>query len=118
MDQSPEFVRDVSQAAFGQRYRLEVMLQFASAEDSLLCLSDLASAIGTAASNLQKPLRSLLDTGLITQLDVGDSKRKFYLRNPSAAWEWALELKSLADGVAAHSVVSLSEVGIVSSPFE
>lgn len=103
MNESSEFVREVSQAAFGQRYRLEVMLQFASDEDSLLCLSDLAAAIGTAASNLQKPLRSMLDTGLITQLDSGDSKRKFYLRNPSAAWGWAQELKELADGIAGHA---------------
>lgn len=103
MAELSESVRGVSQAAFGQRYRLEVMLQFASNEESLLCLSDLAIAIGTAASNLQKPLRSMLDTGLITQLDAGDSKRKFYLRNPSAAWGWAQELKDLAEGLAGHA---------------
>ena len=99
MTQSSEILREVSQSAFGQRYRLEVMLEFAAAEDSMLCLSDLAAAIGTAPSNLQKPLKSMVETGLITLLDLGDSKRKFYVRNPSAAWGWAEQLRHRAECV-------------------
>lgn len=92
-----ERVRAMSQAAFGQKYRLEVMCAFDESSDGLLCLSDLAARIGTVGSNLQKPLASLVATGLITPLDSGDSKRKFYLRNRSAAWAWAQELVAFAD---------------------
>lgn len=99
-----ERVRAMSQAAFGQKYRLEVMCAFSESSDGLLCLSDLAARIGTVGSNLQKPLASLVATGLISPLESGDSKRKFYLRNRSAAWAWAKELVTLAE-VGSYEIV-------------
>ncbi|GHF98377.1 MULTISPECIES: hypothetical protein [Amycolatopsis] len=87
-----ERLRQVSQHAFGQRYRLELMLAIASTDDGIVCLTDLAKTLEITISNLQSPLRALVNTGLISPLPRGDSRRKFYIRNPSAAWAWAQEL--------------------------
>ncbi|MFJ1768051.1 hypothetical protein ACIOD2_47580 [Amycolatopsis sp. NPDC088138] len=87
-----ERLRRVSQHAFGQRYRLELMLAIAGTGDGIVCLTDLAKTLEITISNLQSPLRALVETGLISPLPRGDSRRKFYIRNPSAAWAWAQEL--------------------------
>lgn len=92
-----ERLRTLSQVAFGQRYRLELMLAVADAKDGIVCLTDLAHTLNVTTSNLQQPLKALVTTGLLSPLPVGDSRRKFYLRNPSAAWAWAHEL-ALASG--------------------
>jgi IclR helix-turn-helix domain len=82
----------LSRAAFGQAYRLQVMLAIADSEDGLVTLSELARSIGTATSNVQAPLRSLIECGLLTEMPRGDSRSKFLLRNPSPAWDWARHL--------------------------
>lgn len=87
-----EKLRALSQAAFGQRYRLELMLAVAESEDGIVCLTDLAHTLNVTISNLQQPLKALVATGLLSPLPAGDSRRKFYMRNPSAAWAWAAEL--------------------------
>lgn len=87
-----EQLRQVSQHAFGQRYRLELMLAIAETDDGIVCLTDLAKTLDVTISNLQSPMRALINTGLISPLPRGDSRRKFYIRNPSAAWTWACEL--------------------------
>jgi len=95
---SPDRVllRDRSQAAFGQRYRLEVMLAVLDAEDGFVSLSALAKQLDVAISNLQGPIRSLVGLGLLTPVSHGDSRHRFYLRNPSKAWNWAEELQDQA----------------------
>jgi DNA-binding MarR family transcriptional regulator len=85
-------LRDVSRAAFGQQYRLEVMLAASRSEDGLVCLTDLARDLGLSVSNVQGALKSLVALRLLTEMPAGDSRRKFYLRNPSAAWAWAEEM--------------------------
>ncbi|WP_202919509.1 hypothetical protein [Saccharothrix deserti] len=90
------FLRDKSQAAFGQRYRLEVMLAIADAEDGFVALTDLAKQLNVTISNLQGPLKSLVTLGLLTPIPHGDSRHRFYLRNPSTAWSWAKELHDQA----------------------
>lgn len=85
-------IRARSRAAFGQQYRLEVMIAIAADADGLVCLTDLGRSLGLSLSNIQGALRSLVEVGLLTELPAGDSRRKFYLRNPSAAWTWATEL--------------------------
>ncbi|ALM18940.1 MarR family transcriptional regulator [Mycobacteroides abscessus] len=90
-------LRRMSREAFRQDYRLEVMLAVGRSTDGLVCLSDLAAAVGTSTSNVQGPLRSLIALGLLTPLPRSDSKRRHMLRNPSAAWQWAEELAVLAD---------------------
>ncbi len=91
-----ELLRSLSQAAFGQRYRLELMLAVAASTEGIVCLTDLARELDVTISNLQQPLKALIATGLLTKLPQGDSRRKFYMRNPSAAWQWAAELRDRA----------------------
>lgn len=92
--------RAVSRAAFGQAYRLEVMREIARSEDGLVTLTTLARALDVSISNIQAPVRSLIECGLLTELPRGDARSKFLLRNPSAAWDWARELDQLADQLA------------------
>jgi len=90
-------LRRVSRHAFGQAYRLEVMLAISRAEDGLVNLTDLASALGLSPSQIQGALRSLVAIGLLTEMPPGDSRRRFLLRNHSAAWTWAEEMASMID---------------------
>lgn len=94
--ESTEQLRATSQSAFGQQYRLELMLAVARADDGIACLTDLARSLDISISNLQKPLKSLVATGLLSPLPRSDSRRKFYIRNPSSAWAWAEELAALS----------------------
>jgi DNA-binding IclR family transcriptional regulator len=87
----------MSEVLFGQRYRLEVMIAIASSEDGLVCLTDLAKQLELTASNLQHPLRDLVRCGLLSRLPPGDSKRRYYQRNQSLAWAFAVEVASQAE---------------------
>jgi DNA-binding IclR family transcriptional regulator len=92
-----EHVRAVSEVLFGQRYRLEAMVAIASAEDGLVCLTDLAQQLGIPPSNLQNPLRDLVRCGLLSRLPPDGSKRRYYQRNESLAWAFADEMASHAE---------------------
>ena len=91
-----DVLRALSRAAFRQDYRLELMVAIAESNDGIVCLTDVARTLDVSISNLQTPLRNLVTLGLITPLAQGDGRRKFYLRNPSAAWDWARELAAAA----------------------
>jgi len=91
---SIEGLRALSRAAFGQTYRLEVMLAVADSEDGLVTLTDLAKALEISTSNVQVALRSLVSTGLLSELPKDDNRRKYLLRNPSSAWDWAREMRN------------------------
>lgn len=86
-------LRRMSRAAFGQTYRLEVMLAVADSEDGLITQTDLARCLGVATSNVQGAVKSLIDCGLLTPLPQADSRSKFLMRNRSAAWDWAREMR-------------------------
>jgi hypothetical protein len=111
VDEDRTALRAVSRAAFGQQYRLEVMLAIAESEDGLVCLTDLAAALRLSVSNVQGALRSLVATGLLAEMPTGDSKRKFLLRNSSAAWEWAREMKRAIEGHEMRSAASSQSQG-------
>lgn len=96
----------MSQAAFGQQHRLELMLCIANAEDGIFSLTELAKALDVTMSSLQRPMDSLLATQLISALPDADSKYRYYTRNPSAAWSWAQELAQQAGEVQAAGVDS------------
>lgn len=96
MDFYVDAVREISRAAFGQKYRLECMLAIADSADGMITLSTLAKSLDVSTSNVQEPLKALVATGLISLLDSGDSRSKFYVRNVSSAWEWCRELAALA----------------------
>lgn len=89
-------LRLLSRAAFGQAYRLEVMLAVADSEDGLVTQTELSRALGVSVSNVQGAVRSLTACGLLTELPQGDSRSKFLLRNPSSAWDWVRELREHA----------------------
>lgn len=101
-----DLLRARSQVAFGQRYRLEVMLAVAAAEDGFVSLSTLAEQLDVAISNLQGPVKSLVALGLLSPVAHGDSRHRFYLRNPSAAWAWAEQLRD-------HAMLEADTVGDV-----
>lgn len=92
----PQALRQLSRDAFGQTYRLEVMLAVAESTDGLICLTDLAQELGISVSNVQLALQSLVKTDLVARLPRGDSRRRHYVRNPSAAWDWARQMRDLA----------------------
>jgi DNA-binding IclR family transcriptional regulator len=92
-----EHIRAISEVLFGQRYRLEAMVAVASAEDGLVCLTDLAQQLGIPPSNLQGPLRDLVRCGLLSRLPLDGSKRRYYQRNESLAWAFSNEMASRAD---------------------
>lgn len=100
MSVSPEQVRALSLVLFGQRYRLEVMVAIGRSADGIVCLTDLSRDLGVTTSNLQNPLRDLVAAGLLSRLPSGDSKRKFYRRNTSLAWQFAVEMAEAASGLA------------------
>lgn len=95
-----EALRAMSRAAFGQNYRLEVMLAIADSEDGLVTQTELAHVLGVSVSNVQGPVKSLVNCGLLTEMPQGDSRSKFFLRNQSAAWDWAREMRDLTCGLA------------------
>lgn len=92
-----ERVRALSETLFGQRYRLEAMVAIALSPDGLVCQGDLARALAITPSNLQRPISDLTTSNLISKLPYGDSRRRFYRRNDSLAWEFALELLASAE---------------------
>lgn len=91
-DEQREQLRAVSRNVFGQRYKLELLLEIARAEDGIVCLTDLASALEVTMSSLQRPFEGLAAAGLISPLPDTDSRFRYYLRNPSSIWGLAYEL--------------------------
>ena len=72
--------------------RLEVMIAVAMS-DGLVNLTDLATAIGVQnASRIQKPLDDLKTAHLLTDTEVGDSRRRWLRRCDSLVWQWVLDL--------------------------
>lgn len=100
-----EQIRLLSEVLFGQRYRLEVMVAIADSATGRVCLSDLAEQLGhRSASSLQNPLRDLTRAGLITRAPDGDSRRRWYRREQSLAWDWAREAAASAPGLALNAM--------------
>lgn len=95
-DVEQKALRHLSKVVFGQAYRLEVMWAVANSVDGIVNLTDIAGQLRLPVSNVQKPLSVLVDSGLLTELPQGDSRRKHLLRQPSSAWKWTEELCALA----------------------
>ena len=88
-----EELRRLSRAAFNQTYRLEVML-FIADSDGFVTQTEVARALGLqSVSNVQAPIRSLIDCGLLSPLPKSDNRSRFLARNDSPAWEWARQLR-------------------------
>ncbi len=94
MDDETEQLRRLSRAAFNQAYRLEVMLYIADSE-GFVTQTEIAQALGLpSVSNVQAPVRSLIDCGLLTPMPRTDNRSKFLARVDSPAWEWARQLRA------------------------
>lgn len=84
---------------FGQRHRLAVMAAIAQSADGLVNPSDLVETLQIRAqSSIQGPLNSLVEARLISRVS-GIETRVYYQREPSLAWDFALELLARALGV-------------------
>lgn len=89
-------VQELSAAVFGQRHRLALMAAIAQSEDGVVNPTDLVQTLQLRAqSSLQGPLNSLVAAGLVTRI-TGLGDRVYYRRQPSAAWDFALELVARA----------------------
>lgn len=89
-------VQELSAHVFGQRHRLALMAAIAQSEDGIVNPGQLAAELGfRAQSSIQAPLKSLLDSGLVTRIS-GLEGRVYYRREDSHAWVFALELLSRA----------------------
>ena len=96
-------LRRLSRAAFNQTYRLEVML-FIADSDGFVTQTEVAQGLGLpSASNVQAPIRSLIDCGLLTPMPKTDNRSRFLARTDSPAWDWALQLRSQAASAPAQS---------------
>lgn len=96
-----EELRRLSRAAFNQTYRLEVML-FIAASDGFVTQTEVAQALGLpSVSNVQAPIRSLIDCGLLSPLPKSDNRSRFLTRNDSPAWDWARQLRVQAGTIEA-----------------
>lgn len=95
MNADVEELRRLSRAAFNQAYRLEVMLHIADS-DGFVTQTEVAKALDLSVSNVQAPIRSLIDCGLLTPMPKTDNRSRFLARNDSAAWDWARQLRDQA----------------------
>jgi hypothetical protein len=99
-----EKLRHLSRAAFNQTYRLEVMLYVADS-DGFVTQTEIAQALGLpSVSNVQAPVRSLIDCGLLTPMPRTDNRSRFLARTDSPAWDWARQLRAQASAIAAPLV--------------
>lgn len=103
-----QHLRSLSRSAFGQAYRLEIMLAIAASPDGLVTQTELAQQLGVSVSNVQKPVASLIACGLLSEMPRGDSRSRYLMRNRSAAWEWAQEMHAMVSG-AQPAALSASE---------
>ena len=92
-----EALRRASQLAFGQRYRLELMLKVLESDDGLFTLTEMSKNLSITVSNLQGPIESLLALGQISRLPTSEELGVYYLRNEGAGWDWASELSRNLD---------------------
>lgn len=96
MDRDLEDLRRLSRAAFNQTYRLEVML-FIADSDGFVTQTEVAQGLGLpSVSNVQAPIRSLIDCGLLNPMPKTDNRSRFLARTDSPAWDWARQLRDLA----------------------
>jgi hypothetical protein len=90
-------LQGLSLNAFGQSYRLELMLAIAARfDDGLVTLTDLAQELHLGLSKIQGALSSLVALGLLTEMPSENARCRFLLRDPSTAWQWADELAPAA----------------------
>lgn len=91
-----ETLRAVSKLAFGQTYRLELMLTILESEDGICTLTELATRLNVRVSSIQLPFETLISLGMLIPIPESDTKFRHYIRNDDIGWSWARQLASLA----------------------
>jgi DNA-binding transcriptional regulator GbsR (MarR family) len=90
-------LRVLSDAAFGQKYRLELMLVIAANLRDPISLTDLAASANLGISQIQGAFRALVEVGLLQQVHSPNHRRKLYVADAeSSAWRWAAEMRDRA----------------------
>lgn len=100
-------IRKRSSAAFGQSYRIEVMLAIAETDSRQVALSEISKRLHIQMSSVQRPLQSLVEMGLLTPSHDSSTRTKNYIRNESAGWVFAYELSGLKPGKAMDALKRL-----------
>ncbi len=100
-------IRARSTAAFGQSYRIEVMLAIAEADSRHVALSEISKRLHIQMSSVQRPLQSLVEIGLLTRSEDSSTRTKNYIRNESTGWQFAYELSGLKPGKAMDALKRL-----------
>ncbi|WP_158942391.1 hypothetical protein [Streptomyces sp. ERV7] len=75
---------------FGNRYRAEVLLALAQADDRGVCMGDLAASYGISASLYQAPIRALVRAGLAVRLPRSPGERRQHYRrsDDNELWQY------------------------------
>ncbi len=89
-------LKRLSRIAFGQDYRLAVILEIVRSESGRVTQSGIAQSLGVSSSSIQKAFHDLVDLGLLV-LEFEEGQRlKFFVRQDSSLWSWAAELAASA----------------------
>ncbi|MCX4662927.1 hypothetical protein ACIBCB_30070 [Streptomyces uncialis] len=75
---------------FGNRYRAEVLLALAQADDRGVCMGDLAASYGISASLYQAPIRALVRAELAVRLpqDPGERRKHYRRSDDNELWQY------------------------------
>ncbi|MFI6061385.1 hypothetical protein [Streptomyces sp. NPDC051286] len=86
----PEGLRELSVSLFGNRYRAEVLLALAQADDRGVSMGDLATSHGISASLYQAPIHALVQAGLAVSLpqDPGERRKRYRRSDDDELWQY------------------------------
>jgi hypothetical protein len=93
-DSRREFIRRRSKTLFGSSDRLEVAVAVALSSDGVVNATDLQWELRLAANRVRAQLLALSDAGVLVEAPSGLSRKRMFVRGPSAFWGFCLELYS------------------------
>ncbi len=87
-----EQLREQSKGLFGNKDRLDVLLAIADSDDGMVNATDLEHEIGLINSRVRAQLRALVKVGLLSEVDTGQDKKRWYIRSDSSFWQACQDL--------------------------
>lgn len=95
--------RRVSAFLFGNRHRLELLAALAEAEDGRVSLTLLAERLGAPASVYYRPVRDLIEVGVVAKLpQAPGERRRWYARIGDEFWAGIRTLLGSVPGLASE----------------
>jgi predicted ArsR family transcriptional regulator len=79
----------------GARYRIEIGA--AIARSKLVNTVELADALDLTRQSVHQEIQALERTGLLTRAPQGSNRKVFFMKEPSAYWDWCAEAATLAE---------------------